>query len=465
LPQDVPRKSAEIITEQHAQSFPIASESRLEPIQPKIGFLTIVSPYEVGADNAGNLQTQAIEALSSIGLQIASAKKPIQSDEEAIHAVRELINQQPDALCMLYATYADDTFATSAIEQSDLPPIIWGTNQFDSGSIAGAQQVSEILSEMGRYCKLVYGDVTDEETLLEVAASSRVAAARRRLRGSRIGVIGYQRIKGQTQAAFDEIELREKVGCRIVGVSMHLFRTLMEEADKTKCREVWQRVSNGVKRISVNDGQVVDGVSAYLAMKRIVEDNKLDAIAIEDWNEIIGIPNLGLSLLNEEGIPAGCEADVHATVTLQLLALLTGKPAFHGELLGILKDEDALLVAHYGAGAPSLATSRDLISLEPDRASGKGVSVVYQVRPGPVTVASLTGRRGSYRMLIAPGESIEAKEVFHGGIVANVKFRVNHREVLQKAKGMSHHWMLGVGDVSTELSEFCEMTGIRAVIV
>ena len=437
----------------------------MRPLQPKIGLLTVVSPYEVGADKAVNLQKEAIEALTGVGLQVAQGGKPVQSDEEAIHAARELINQHPDALCILYGTYADDTFATSAVEQSDLPPIVWGTNQFDSGSIAGAQQVSEVLSEMGRYYKLVFGDVTDASTLHEIVTSARVAAARRKLRESRVGVIGYQRIKGQTQAAFDEIELREKIGCRVVGVSMHLFRALMEETSEARVHEVWRDVSNGVKRISVNNEQIMDGVRAYLAMKKIVQDNGLDAVAIEDWNEIIGIPNLGLSLLNEEGTPAGCEADVHTTVTLRLLALLTGKPAFHGELLGILKEEDALLVAHYGAGPPSLAASRDLISLEPDRASGRGVSVVYQVRPGSVTVASLTGRRGSYRMLIAPGESIRAKEVFHGGVVANVRFRVNYRDVLQKAKGMSHHWAVGVGDVSTELSEFCEMAGIRAVVV
>lgn len=183
-----------------------------------------------------NLQKQAIESLAGIGLEIASAGKPVQGDDEAIHAVRELINQQPDALCILYGTYADDTFATSAIEESDLPPIVWGTNQFDSGSIAGAEQVSEVLSEMGRYHKLVFGDVTDANSLREIAMTARVAAARRRLRGSRVGVIGYQRIKGQTQAAFDEIELREKIGCRVVGVSMYLFRALMEETEEEKVR-------------------------------------------------------------------------------------------------------------------------------------------------------------------------------------------------------------------------------------
>ena len=199
-------------------------------------------------------------------------------------------------------------------------------------------------------------------------------------------------------------------------------------------------------------------------MKRIAKEKRLDAIAVEDWNELIGLPNLGFALLNEEGTPAGCEADVHSTLTLYVLSMLTGKPAFHGELLGILEDEDALLIAHYGVGAPSLAESRNKISLQPDRASKKGVSLVYQVRRGPVTIASLTGRRDTYRMLITAGESIDAKEVFHGGVVANVRFKVHWREFLRKAEGMSHHWMLGLGDVAEELEEFCGMTGICPVV-
>jgi L-fucose isomerase-like protein len=436
----------------------------LRRLQPKIGLATVLSSFEVGAEKSEALHRRAIKRLEAAGIQVAAASKLVDNDELGVTIGRDLIREDPDAICVLYGTYADDTFATTIVEQSNLPAIIWGTNQFDSGSIAGAQQVSEILTEIGRYYKLVLGDVDDDRAVREVVSAARVAAARARLRSSRIGVIGYQRIKGQTQAAFDEIELRERIGSRVVGVSMHLFRTLMAEADDRDARRTWQSITKSFKHVSVNDSQIMDGVKAYLAMKKIVQDKKLDAIAIEDWFDIIGVPNLGLSLLNDEGVPAGCESDIHSTIMLYLLSLLTEKPAFHGELLGILEKEDALLVAHYGAGSPSLAASRDKIRLEPDRASGKGVSVVYQVRPGPVTIASLTGRRGTYRMLIAPGESIRAREVFHGGIVANVRFRVNHREVLKKAKGMSHHWVLGIGDVSRELEEFCEMTGIRAVV-
>jgi hypothetical protein len=66
----------------------------LQTLQPKVGLLTVVSPYEVGADKADNLQKEAIEALAGMGLQIASARKPVQSDEEAIQVVPELISQQ-----------------------------------------------------------------------------------------------------------------------------------------------------------------------------------------------------------------------------------------------------------------------------------------------------------------------------------------------------------------------------------
>ena len=68
-------------------------------------------------------------------------------------------------------------------------------------------------------------------------------------------------------------------------------------------------------------------------------------------------------------------------------------------------------------------------------------------------------------MLIAAGESIKAREVFHGGVVANVRFKLPWREALRRAEGMSHHWMLGLGDVSEQLEEFCEMAGIKPVVI
>jgi len=434
-------------------------------LQPKIGFATIVSAYEVGVDTAAS-HKKATSILESEGLIVSSFNKLIDSDKTASEAVDYLARQNVDAVCLLYGTYADDTYATTTIEGLRLPAVIWGTNEFDTGSTPAAQQVSEVLTEMNLNYKSVLGDLDDTDAIRQVKILARAAAAKKRLFNCRVGVIGYPRIKGQTQAAVDEVELRIRLGTRIVGVGMDLLKILMSEIRDEDALQIWREFSEGAGNVSVNREQIMDAVKAYLATKRIVQEKELNAITIEHWNELIGIPNLAFSLLNEEGIPAGCEGDVHATLTLYLLYLLTGRPAFHGELLGVLKEQDALLVGHYGAGAPSLAPSRREISLEPDRSPmGRGVSVVYQIRPGQVTIASLTGRRGSYRMMIAPGESIRAPQVFHGGIVANVRFRTNYRQVLDQANGMSHHWMLGLGDVSQELVEYCRISGIKSVTV
>lgn len=435
-------------------------------VHATIGLATIASSFEVGAQKSQALQRKVSTAVTNSGINVLPVQRLIDSDEAALEAARNLRGQDVDAVCLLYGTYADDTYATTVVEQVQAPFIIWGTNDFDTGSTAGAQQASEVLSELGYYYKLVLGDVDDRRAIDAVTMVARVAYAKRRLFNCRLGVFGYPRIKGQTQAAVDEIELRKKIGCRLVGVGTDLLRSGMQQIEKSEVGTTWEQVTRGITKISVSDEEIDEAVRAYLTIKRIVREKRLDAIAIEDWNELIGIPNLAFSLLNEEGVPAGCEADVHATLMLYLLSILTGKPAFHGELLGTLENEDALLVAHYGAAALSLAETRDEISLERDRSpSGKGVSVVFRIRKGPVTIASLTGRRDSYRMMIATGENIEAREVFHGGVVANVKFRINHRQVLDQAVGMSHHWMLGLGDVSRELLEYCKMTGIKPVQV
>jgi L-arabinose isomerase len=437
----------------------------VEPLLPRIGIAVIASPYEVGVENVKTVYDEASKGLTKAGLKISAPDVIVDTDEKGVEVGQMFNRDGVDAICLLYGTYADDTFATSVLEQSNLPAIVWGTNLYDTGSIAGAQQLSAVLQEVGRYFRPVFGNVDDRRAISEVAGAARVAAAKKRLAHSRIGVIGYPRIKGQTQASFDEIELHSKTGVRIVGVGTHLFIDYQSKISKEEIMDVWRGASSGVGKISVNEDQIAEGVRAYLSMKKIVREKRLDAVCLEDWNDFIGVPNLAFSLLNEEGTPAACESDVHSALTLYLLSLLTGKASFHGELLGILEEEDALLVAHYGAGAPSLASSRQGIRLEPDRSSKRGVSVVFNFRPGPVTVASLTGRRGTYRMLIAPGESIRSKEVFHGGIVANIRFSVGWRDMLKRASGMSHHWIIGQGDVLGELKDYCEMSEIRPVLV
>jgi hypothetical protein len=55
----------------------------MERLQPKIGLATLASPYEVGADKSEDLHRRAIKALAGAGLQVVSAGRLVDSDEEA----------------------------------------------------------------------------------------------------------------------------------------------------------------------------------------------------------------------------------------------------------------------------------------------------------------------------------------------------------------------------------------------
>jgi len=122
------------------------------------------------------------------------------------------------------------------------------------------QQLSDILTEIGHYYRPVYGNLDDLRVVEEIVSLSRVSAAKRKIANSRIGVVGYPHIKGQTQAAFDEIKLHRKLGARVVSISMHHFVTTVSSIEDREVNPIWKKVSEGMGAVSVNEEQINEGV-------------------------------------------------------------------------------------------------------------------------------------------------------------------------------------------------------------
>lgn len=68
-----------------------------------------------------------------------------------------------------------------------------------------------------------------------------------------------------------------------------------------------------------------------VAVDEIIDEGKLDAVALRCWLELqeqLGIsPCVLLGELNERGIPAACEVDIGSAVTMRALSLASGRPA------------------------------------------------------------------------------------------------------------------------------------------
>lgn len=98
-----------------------------------------------------------------------------------------------------------------------------------------------------------------------------------------------------------------------------------------------------------------------------------------------------------------------------------------------------------------------------DYETGKGLGVYFpETIPGEVTACNLTGLGNSYRMFITKGKVIHTEMVYEGNPM-NVQFDYDVDVMLQEIAhgGFGHHWILAYGDYTGEMTEFCELIGIR----
>jgi L-arabinose isomerase len=149
-----------------------------------------------------------------------------------------------------------------------------------------------------------------------------------------------------------------------------------------------------------------------------------------------------------------------------MLYELTGSPANNTDLLAVHEEDNTILFSHCGSSGFSIAEKKDAISLRPVRLAHKGVCVLFPGKPGKVTLVNLVGRQETYRMCIVSGEAISTEMEFPGNPV-RVRMPIKIHEFLRLVaeEGFGHHWMIGYGEVRSELEQLASLNGVRTVSV
>ena len=106
------------------------------------------------------------------------------------------------------------------------------------------------------------------------------------------------------------------------------------------------------RAIACREGTPEDLLKAmrlYQAVKIICEKKKLDAVTLSCFSLIEKLGTTGclaLALLNDEGIPAGCEGDLQSIFTLLIAKTLTGQAGFMANPAFINDDQNEIVMAH-----------------------------------------------------------------------------------------------------------------------
>ena len=431
----------------------------MERIKIRLGLIVVASPLEVGADEGPALLKRGREAFGEMGMELCPHETPVTDVREAIHAGRVFYERRVHALCVLAPSWFEDYLMLDMLEECDVPVVLWARPGMETGSLCGTQQLGFVLNRLSRPCKMLYDELESPSAKEQLFSFAAAAALRYRLRRARIGYTGH-RVEGMTETTGHELALKKIFGPRIVGMDTQgLLERVSGVRDET-VRDQWEELKRRVGEVSCGDEAGVESLKFHQALRALVAEKMLDAVAVGCYPHLMGKVCLAASLLGEAGVPLSCEGDVNGALGMLMLTLLSGSPAHNTDLLDPIPDDHAIVFSHCGSGAFSSAEDPSQITLASVRLMDQGLCCLFPARPGPVTLINLAPTLGGYKMGVLFGEAIRTGMVFPGNPL-KVRFDSDYREVLSwvAKEGLGHHWMAGYGDFREPLSDLVGMVG------
>ena len=263
--------------------------------------------------------------------------------------------------------------------------------------------------------------------------------------------------------AVDELGLTRTFGVTVIPIRDFEYTLRSERVAEEEAREDWQGVTRRVGRVDVKDVEGVTASRGYLAMEALAAEMKLDALSINCWVHLKSRICLPVARLNDQGIGAGCEGDLHSTILMRLLYVLSGRSTINGDFLRLFPEENQIMFSHCGAGPFSMARSTKDIVLHASQETGDGVGVFYPAdQPGTVTAVNLMGSREGYRLTALCGE-VDTTDMAYEGNPMRVHFRTPVADILQTVvdAGAGHHWTITYGDFTEELRLLSRFLSVR----
>lgn len=375
-------------------------------------------------------------------------------DKQLTTHVRE-IQRASDLIVVVISTFVGADMVVKILQGVESKAVLWavpepsvGLGRLQLNSLCGAIITNNALKVMSREIPVVYGDPQDAQTRGDFSANVRVERVVKALRNTVLGILG-QRPAGYYPSDFDELQLMAAFGVRVKRLSLEEAFRYGAEVSAAELDVGLGQVHDNLKQVDqIEPEQVLQSVRAERGLRALMRDHGLTAMCVECWPQYMthygGAVCWANSRLIDDGIIAGCEADVHGTLTMLMQRELSETSPFFGDLVHVANG-DRLVFWHCGAAPVSLAAESPRASVHPNRRVG--LTLDFALKPGPVTVVRLhRDNQGRYSLMAIPGEAQPDPLYFSGNSVA-VKPISEANTVLSKLMedGAEHHFSVGYG--------------------
>lgn len=270
-----------------------------------------------------------------------------------------------------------------------LPPYVVLIADGLKNSLAASLEILSWMRIDRRHGRVLHGTTSFIMQGIDDYACAHDALAK--LNGKRVGVIGKP--SGWLIASnVDYQALSERWGIEMVDIPLDEvvkgYQTIADDEVQDITHEFISQAI-GVKEPSRDE--VVKAMRLYRAVKAIVERYHLNAFTLNCFDLIPTTRTTGcvaLALLNQEGIPAGCEGDEQTLLTMLAVQAATGEMTFMANPSKILDNDTREMVFAHCTIAPAM-TDRYIVRDHYESLSGVAVEGIFD--PMDVTVVKCGG--------------------------------------------------------------------------
>lgn len=416
----------------------------------------------------GAAHSQLVQA----GFDVAGPAAPA-TTAEAVRAALDRFGPAPDAVILFQATFADSSMALEVGRAvHDAPLLLWAAPEAHTGerlrlnALCGINLAAHALTRAGLRYQHIYAPPGAEAVVQKVDALARAGRVRRVLRGARVGCMG-ERPAGFETCDYDPAALLKTLGVEVAAVSLEAVFGAARRADAAAVAGLRAALARRVGGLDALDQRALDGtLGVYTALRGAATGGGLRGLAVRCWPEFftdLGCAACGaLSLLNDEQLPCGCEADVHGTITQLMLQELSGAPAFGTDIVSLDSERDGVVVWHCGQ-APLAMADPDVVPTGTIHSNRRlPLLMQFPLKPGTVTVARLSAlAEGGLRLVVGRGEMLRAPMSF-SGTSGVLRFERPAAAVLDTilSAGLEHHLALTYGDYVDALLALADLLAL-----
>ena len=349
----------------------------------------------------------------------------------------------PDLIVFQNLTFANAAYMAEVLRRYQCPMLLWTLREpvIDGGrlrlnSLTGAYSAANTLAAFdGRAFNWCFGAPEEESVVSAVKATVEAAKVKKAMRSLTMSAIGHTPQGFGFGRALDS-ELMNTFGVELESIEARELIDMAKTYTDEECAEYLrdtEKCTCGLDKTPEHNRN--DHARLLKAYRDYVRTHHIGALASRCWPDFFtsfGTPVCTvLSMLNDEGVAAACEADIYGALSMWIGMQLSNEPVFFGDPVALRKIGPAM---DFGCEAFPEAT-------------------IFRIGRKP---------DGSFRFFVAEGSVLDKPKQFIGTSIV-VKTDRNSKEVVEDSirSGFEPHFAVIKGHHAETLKVLAEMFGFE----